>query len=38
MHKNGSSAEIFANYEPTSWLLDQVSSEYPVEKFAAVPA
>jgi hypothetical protein len=38
MHKNGSSTEIFANYEPTSWLLDQVSSEYPVEKFAAVPA
>jgi hypothetical protein len=38
MHKNGSSTEIFANYEPSSWLLDQVSSEYPVEKFAAVPA
>ena len=37
MHKNGSNTEIFANNEPTSWLLDQVSSEYPVEKFAAVP-
>ena len=38
MYKNGSSEVIFANYEPTPWLLNQVSSEYPVEKFAAVPA
>ena len=35
MHKNGSTTEIFANYEPTSWLLDQVSSEYPVEKICS---
>jgi hypothetical protein len=38
MLKNGSTTEIFANYEPTYWLLDQVSSEYPVDKFAALPA
>ena len=36
MYKDGESFEIFSNYEPTPWLLDQVSSVYPVEKFSAL--
>ena len=36
MYKNGESFEIFSNYEPTPWLLDKVSSVYPVEKFSAL--
>ena len=35
MHKNGEVSELFANYEPTQWLLERVSSVYPVEKFLA---
>ena len=33
MHKNGESQEIFSDYLPTPWLLDQVSTAYPTEKF-----
>ena len=36
MHKNGESFEIFTSYEPTPWLLDQLSEAYPVEKFAVL--
>ena len=36
MYKDGESFEIFSNYEPTPWLLGQVSSVYPVEKFSAL--
>ena len=36
MHKNGEVSELFANYEPTPWLLERVSSVYPVEKFLAL--
>ena len=36
MHKNGDCTEIFSNYEPTPWLLEQVSSVYPVDKFSAL--
>ncbi len=36
MHKDGTTHEIFSNYEPTPWLLDQISSEYPVDKLGAV--
>ena len=35
MHKNGESKEIFSDYLPTPWLLDQVTSVYPTEKFMA---
>jgi hypothetical protein len=36
MHKDGESTEIFTNYEPTPWLLDQLSDVYPVDKFAVL--
>ena len=36
MHKNDECREIFSNYEPTPWLLEQVSSVYPVDKFSAL--
>ena len=35
MHKDGASFDIFANYEPTPWLLDQLSTAYPADKFTA---
>ena len=35
MHKNGESRKIFSDYEPSPWLLDQVSTAYPTEKFMA---
>jgi hypothetical protein len=34
MIKNGETTPILQNFQPTSFLLDQLSSEYPVEKFA----
>ena len=34
--KDGCTHEIFSNYEPSPWLLDQISSEYPIEKLGAV--
>lgn len=36
MHKNGDSIEIFSSYEPTPWLLDQISTAYPVECFSVL--
>ena len=33
MHKNGEAQEIFSDYFPSPWLLDNVSSVYPAEKF-----
>ena len=38
MHKDGATSKIFSNYEPTPWLLEKVSSVYPVEKFSTVSA
>lgn len=38
MYKDGESAEIFSDYEPTPWLLEQVSSVYNIENFSAVSA
>ena len=35
MHKDGASFDIFANYEPTPWLLDKLSTAYPADKFTA---
>lgn len=35
MLKDGASFDIFANYEPTPWLLDQLSTAYPADKFTA---
>lgn len=34
MQKNGEITPILQNFQPTSFLLDHLSSEYPVEKFA----
>ena len=34
MLKNGQTIPILRNFQPTSYLLDQLSSEYPTEKFA----
>ena len=34
MLKNGQTIPILQNFLPTSYLLDQLSSEYPTEKFA----
>ena len=34
MHKNGEVISILQNFQPTSFLLDQISSVYPTEKFA----
>jgi hypothetical protein len=34
MHKNGDIISILQNFQPTPFLLDQISSEYPTEKFA----
>ena len=33
MFKNEQEQQIFSCYEPTPWLLDQISSVYPTEKF-----
>jgi leucyl aminopeptidase (aminopeptidase T) len=33
MHKNGETQEIFSDYFPSPWLLDNVSTVYPAEKF-----
>ena len=38
MQKDGATSKIFSNYEPTPWLLEKVSSVYPVEKFSTVSA
>ena len=38
LNKNGNSEVIFEGYEPTPYLLDKVSSHYPVEKFSALHA
>ena len=35
MLKDGASFDIFANYEPTPWLLDKLSTAYPADKFTA---
>lgn len=35
MLKDGASFDIFANYEPTPWLLEQLSTAYPADKFTA---
>jgi len=35
MLKNGDTVELFRNYTPTSFLLSQIDTVYPVEKFAA---
>ena len=35
MLKDGASFDIFANYEPTPWLLDQLPTAYPADKFTA---
>ena len=35
MLKDGASFDIFANYEPTPWLLDKLSTAYPSDKFTA---
>ncbi|MGY8714810.1 MAG: hypothetical protein ACKVJ1_13055, partial [Verrucomicrobiia bacterium] len=34
MHKNGASVSILQDFQPTAFLLDHLSSEYPIEKFA----
>ena len=34
MLKNGQTIPILRNFQPTSYLLDQLSSEYPTEKFS----
>ena len=34
MHKNGETFSILQNFYPTPFLLDKLSSEFPVEKFA----
>ena len=36
MQKGGEEVEVFANYEPTDWLLQKISSVYPVEKFSVL--
>ena len=36
--KTENSEVIFEGYEPTAYLLEKVSSHYPVEKFAALHA
>jgi len=33
MNKNGESTSILKDFQPTAFLLDHLSSEYPVEKF-----
>jgi leucyl aminopeptidase (aminopeptidase T) len=33
MNKNGKSISILKDFQPTAFLLDHLSSEYPVEKF-----
>ena len=33
MFKNGESIAILQDFQPTPYLLDRLSSEYPVEKF-----
>ena len=33
MNKNGESISILKDFQPTAFLLDHLSSEYPVEKF-----
>ena len=38
LNKNGNSEVIFEGYEPTPYLLDKVSSHYPVEKFSSLHA
>jgi len=35
MHKNGDSVSILENFEPTPYLLQQLESEYPVERFTS---
>jgi hypothetical protein len=35
MHKNGETQEIFSDYFPSPWLLENVSTVYPAEKFLA---
>ena len=34
MYKDGKSTSILQNFQPTAFLLDSLSSEYPIEKFA----
>ncbi len=36
MQKEGEEVEVFANYEPTEWLLQKIASVYPVEKFSVL--
>ena len=33
MNKNGESISILKDFQPTAFLLDHLSTEYPVEKF-----
>ena len=37
MFKNGKSISILKDFQPTPFLLDHLSSEYPIDKFAACP-
>jgi hypothetical protein len=37
MFKNGERISILKDYQPTAFLLDRLSSEYPIDKFAVCP-
>ena len=36
MSKNGESVAILRNFQPTPFLLDRLSDEYPIEKFISL--